>query len=151
MKDFLTRVFTKEWFNKVANFIESQIYSNEPNEVKAEKAVDFGFKLIEEIEVEIARSLPVPLDWVAKILSKLDDKIQRNLVIILVEAIYRGVKISHERMMARGVYTVEDLKVAIEKGVAPAAAIELLKTLSDNSLDAVKQEASGKKSKPKAV
>jgi hypothetical protein len=107
MKDFLTRVFTKEWFNKVADFIASQVYSDEPNEVKAEKAVDFGFKLIEEIEVEIAHSLPVPLDWIAGILSKLDDKIQRNLVVILVEAIYRGVKISHERMMAQGVHTVE--------------------------------------------
>lgn len=126
MKDFLEKLFSKEWFTKVANFIEDQLYSNEPNEVKAQKAVEFGMSVIEELEANLVSLLPVPLQWVGKIVTKLDDKVQRNLVILLVEAIYRGVKVSHERMVARGLVTLDDLNRIVEtKELPPAAAFTM--------------------------
>jgi hypothetical protein len=94
MLEFLQKIFSKEFQDRLAAFILSQFDLNLPNAEKKQRAVDFGVSLLEQIDDTVA--LVPGWGWLLKLLvdNGAVDAAQRQLVDGLVEVIYRGIKIA---------------------------------------------------------
>lgn len=96
MFEYLKKLFSKDFQDKLAAFILSQFDLNIPNEEKKQRAVDFGVNLLEQIDDSVAE---IPgWGWLLKLLADngLVDSLERELISGLVETIYRGVKIGKQ-------------------------------------------------------
>lgn len=94
MFEYLKKLFSKDFQDKLAAFILSQFDLKIPNEEKKQRAVDFGVDLLEQIDDTVA--LVPGWGWLLKLLvdNGAVDAAERQLVDGLVEVIYRGVKIA---------------------------------------------------------
>lgn len=94
MLEFLRKIFSKEFQDRLAAFILSQFDLDIPSEEKKQRAVDFGVSLLEQVDDTVA--LVPGWGWLLKLLvdNGVVDALERQLIDGLVETIYRGVKIA---------------------------------------------------------
>jgi hypothetical protein len=123
MIEFLKKLFSKEWFNKVAVYIDQLMSTNMSNEDKAQQAFIYAMELIEEIQANAVQQLPVAWQWLGSLLAKLDNGVQAQLVKVLIEAIYRGAKIQAERQMARGMLDARAVAQILSDTASSSSAI----------------------------